>query len=338
MTPTFAFRSAVALALQLALAHIAPAQSSGKTSQEPGPGVLEKEVGNLYSRYDPSTWQSPEAVLEGLRSRSDDTRLNALHLIGAADKDAYAVEYGKNGDWEEVATPWQSELRYSALGDDAIQDAVVAVQVRNLVMIAVAVPKDNHWERVAAFKCLCPSNNTLDSYGAANGSNLLGVTADIGRFQGGPGFERYELILSVIDFPMTGDKVARFDEYVQYEAHFRLYAGKLLRTIAFERRSYSCRDAPNGCSIQKRWFYHQGLGFAHNEPGAILVEAEGAARAGASGPYRTDLEEQGLRFKSCSTLKFNDQTHRFEPFSPPEAPSLSVCAGLVDSSRRLPDK
>lgn len=55
-------------------------------------------------------------------------------------------------------------------------------------------------------------------------------------------------------------------------------------------------------------------------------------------PYRADLEEQGLRFKSCSTLKFNDQTHRFEPFSPPEAPSLSVCAELVDSSRRLPDK
>jgi hypothetical protein len=325
---TLAFGGAVALALQLGLAHIAIAQSSGKTAQKQGPGMFQKEVGSLYSRYDRSTWQSPEAVLADLRSREDDKRLNAFRLLGAADKDAYAFIHGKNEDWEEVATPWQSELRYSALGDDGIQDAVVAVQVRNLVMIAVAVPKDEHWERVAAFKSICPSNNTLDSYGSANGSNLIGATVDVGRFQD-KGSERYELILSVIDFLIEGERVLSFNEYVQHEAHFRLYVGKLLRTISFERRTHSCRNAQKECSIQRRWFYHQGFGFTHSVAGAILVEAEGVTRAGAFEPYQTDLEEQDLRFRSCSTLRFNNQAHRFEPFSPAEAPSLNVCAGLV---------
>jgi hypothetical protein len=320
------------LCLQLTLGHAVIAQSSRAPLQPQTRELFQKEAGNLYSRYETTAWQSPEAVFADLRSTSDDVRLKAFNLLGAADKDAYAFMHGKNGDWEEVATPWQSELRYAALGDDGIQDAIVAVQVRNLVMIAIAVPRDNKWERVAAFKCMCASNNTRDSYGSANGSNLLGATVDVGRFQD-RGSERYELILSVIDFPIEGDRVVSFDEYVQHEAHFRLYAGKLRRTIAFERRTHSCSDAQKGCSIQKRWLYHQGFGFAHEIPGAILVEAEGGARPGAANPYDTDMEEQGLKIKSCSMLRFNYQTHRFEPFSPADAPAANVCAAFVGIRR-----
>jgi hypothetical protein len=173
---------------------------------------------------------------------------------------------------------------------------------------------------------MCPSNNTVDSYGTDNGGNLLGATVDIGRFSD-KGFQRNELILRVIDFPMNGERVASFDEYVQHQAHFRLYGGKLQRTVDFERRRRSCRDAKHGCSIKKRWFYHVGLGFAHDIAGGILLEAEGIAQPVPSGPYHTELEEQDLKYKSCSTLKFNDRLHRFEPISAGGDPAFNACAG-----------
>jgi len=315
----------IALSLQIGMGQIAMHQAPEKSAQQLRSNPYKQEVGNIYSRYDAAVWQSPESILADLQSKSDDIRLNALHLLGAVGEDAFELGPSKNVDAELVSTPWQSELRYVTLGDDGIQEAVVAIQVRNLVIVAVAIPKATQWERIAAFKCLCPSNNTRDSYGSTNGSNLLGATVDIGRFYD-RGYERYELILSAIDFPIKRDRVVSFDNYVQHEAHFRIYAGVLRRTIAFDRRTYSCQA---GCTIQRRWFYQQGFGYAHTIAGAILLEADGVSRTGADSPYRTDLEEQGLKYTSCSTLKFNDQTHRYEVFTPPGPQAINVCTGLV---------
>jgi hypothetical protein len=149
-------------------------------------------------------------------------------------EDAYELLHGKNADVEIVSTPWQSELRYVALADDSVQDAVVAVQVRNLVLIAVAIPQDGKWDRIPSFKCICASNNTDDSYGSGNGGNLLGITLDIGRF------ERNDLKLRAIEFPQRDGQVTSFDQYVEHEAHSRIFGGALGRTISFEARTHFC--------------------------------------------------------------------------------------------------
>jgi hypothetical protein len=62
--------------------------------------VFGKEVGNLYSRYDRAAWQSPEALLAGLRSPEETTRLEALHLLGAVGRDAYVLLHNKEADTE----------------------------------------------------------------------------------------------------------------------------------------------------------------------------------------------------------------------------------------------
>jgi hypothetical protein len=105
------------------------------------------------------------------------------------------------------------------------------------------------------------------------------------------GFERYELILTALEYPIKAEKVISFDQYLQHEAHFRIYAGELHRTIAFERRIHPCAS---GCVIERRWFYHQSFGDAHTIQGGVMVEAEGITKSSPSAPYGTDLEEQGL--------------------------------------------
>jgi hypothetical protein len=302
-----------------------------KTEKDVEPTHFKVEFGNIYSRYDEVLWQSPELVLRDLRSDSDTTRLTALRLLGADNDDVYESMHNKNGEWEEVATPWQSELLFAPLGDDASDDAIIGVQIRNLVIVAVAAPRAGGWERIASFKCLCPSNNTNDSYGTINGSNLLQNTAEIGRYASTV-FERYELILTTIEFPIKGDRVVSFSEYTQHEVHFRVYAGKLRRTIAFDRRTHPC-DA--GCTIQRRSFYHQNFGPDHEFPGGILVDAEAPAGPTADAPYRTDLEELRLRITSCSELMFNEKTCRFEPYSAPRPPLTDPCRELLAISHSV---
>jgi len=150
--------------------------------------------------------------LQGLRSDNDDARLQAFRLLGATDDDAHEVEGGLNREATVVATPWKSELLYAPLGEDSTQQAVVAIQVRNLVLVAVAMVNSKGWQRIAAFRSLCPSNNTVDSYGSDNGGDILANTAEVGRIQE-QGIA--ELILHKIDFPSQGDQVLTFDDYTE---------------------------------------------------------------------------------------------------------------------------
>jgi hypothetical protein len=232
------------------------------------------------------------------------------------------------------SSPWQSLLRYVALGDDATQDAVLAFQVRNLVLIAVAVPENGKWNRIASFKCICASNNSSDSYGTADGGDLVGTTVDIGRFSD-RGFERHDLVLRVIDFPQSGGLITSFDEYVQHEAHFRVFGNALHRTIEFNSRNHSCGRGQSNCVLTRRWFYFQRFGPVSTIPGRILVEAEGIAENRADHPSRTDVEDRNLKFTSCSTLLFNDKTHEFETAPLPPS-SIEPCGAFVQRPPSAP--
>ena len=313
-------------ALQFAFGILAMAQSPQR------PRGFTEEVGGLQSRYDHALWQSPEAILSALQSTTDGVRFDAFHLLGAEDEDAYELLHGKNGDAEIIATPWQSFLRYAALGDDATQDAVLAVQVRNSVLIAVAMPQNGKWNRIATFKCICGSNNSNDSYGIANGGDLLGSTVDIGRFSAG-GFERHDLVLRVIDFPKSNRFITSFDEYIQHEAHFRVYGSELHRSIEFNSRYHSCRQS--SCVLTRRWFYFHQFGPLSTIPGGILVEAEGIAERRGYETFRTDVEDRNLSFRSCSTLLFNDKTQEFETAPLPPS-SIDPCGAFLQRRPSTP--
>ncbi|HEY6291493.1 MAG TPA: hypothetical protein VI455_08030 [Terriglobia bacterium] len=311
----------------------APKRSAVGAKAGPAPGrAFAKEIGDLEARYDRAAWQSPELILEGLRSDNDEARLKAFHLLGATDEDAHETEYAPNGEATLVATPWKSELLYAPLGDGSTQQAIVAVQVRNLVLVAVAMVDGKGWQRIAAFRSLCPSNNTADSYGSANGGNILANTAEVGRVQE-QGFA--ELILHEIDFPSQGDQVLSFDDYTEYEARFRLQGTQLRRVIAFKSRVRSCRGqrqaeaqplpatgprrlafSTGSCSIERRRFYHYSL---EDVADAFVAEARGEVPnpGPANLPFATDLESRYLHPTSCQALKFSEQTHQYEPVTVP---------------------
>jgi len=306
---------------------------------KPGPAPaypFAKEVGDLEARYDRAAWQSPELILQGLRSDNDEARLKAFHLLGATDDDAHETEYAPNGEATLVGTPWKSALLYAPLGKDSTAQAMVAVQVRNLVLVSVAVAGGKGWQRIAAFRSLCPSNNTLDSYGSANGDNILANMVEVGRVQE-QGFERAELILHKIDFPSQGDRVLTFDDYTEYEARFRLQGTQLRRVVAFKSRVRSCggprqtgaqslpatgarlpsfSTSTGSCSTERRWFYRYALG---NVADAIIAEARGEfPNPGPTNvPFETDLESRYLHPVSCEALKFSEQAYRYEPVSVP---------------------
>jgi hypothetical protein len=138
------------------------------------------------------------------------------------------------------------------------------------------------------------------------------------------------LIVRVIDFPKKGNYITSFDEYVQHEAHFRLYESALRRTITFDRRTHSCRVGENKCTVTRRWFYHYRFGPVSTIPGAIAVEAEGVAENRAHGVFRSDVEDRNLKFKSCSTMLLNEKTHQLEP-SPPPPSSIDACGNFAQS-------
>lgn len=340
------------------------------------PSAFAKDVGELEARYDRASWQSPELILQGLRSDNDDARLKAFQLLGATDDDAHETEYAPNGEASVVATPWKSELLYAPLGEDSSEQAIVAVQVRNLVLVAVATAEGKAWQRIAAFRSLCPSNNTADSYGRNDGGNILASSVEVGRVQE-QGFGRAELILHKIDFPSQGDQVLTFDDYTEYEAHYRLQAGQLRRVIAFKSRVRSCEGPrqneaqsspptgprplprfavpvpsngmnarntplfrpPGSCSTERRWFYHYAL---ENVADAIVVEARGEfPNPGPTNvPFETDLESRYLRPGSCQALKFHEQTHQYEPVLVPSErlAAIPICGSVHHGADVSPAK
>jgi hypothetical protein len=289
------------------------AQTLPRPPQPASPAAFDEEIGSLQSRYDRAAWQSPEAILTALQSKQDETRLAAFGLLGAEGHDAYDLMHTKEMDFEVVADPYQSELRYAALGDDGVQDAIVAVRVRNRILVAVAVPKNAGWERVAAFRYVCWADLR------ANDRDLLDSVIAIGRY-GNDGFERNELILRPITRLAASRGITPLSTQLQHEVHFQLFAGGLRRTLLFERRRQTCERGRDSCAVTLRSFYHFVFGSPPTIDGGIVVEAYGSGAGFATTSFDTELEDRSLSFISCSALRFNQGTHQFEEASTLSSP------------------
>jgi hypothetical protein len=291
----------------------AGAQTPALPAQPRNPPAFDEEVGSLQSRYDRAAWQSPEAILTALQSKKDETRLAAFGLLGAEGHDAYDFRHTKEMDFEVVADLYQSELRYASLGDDGVQDAIVAVRVRNRILIAVAAPKNVGWERVAAFRYVCMADLR------GNDRELLDSTIAIGRY-GNDFFEREELILRPITLLAASRGITPLSTQLQHEVHFRLFAGGLRRTLLFERRRQTCERGRDSCAVTLRSFYHFAFGQPPTIDGGIVVEAYGSGAGFATTSFDTELEDRSLSFTSCSALRFNQDTHQFEKSSTLSSP------------------
>jgi hypothetical protein len=210
------------------------------------------EAGDLRSRYDPAAWPNPETVLRDLRSPDDNTRLNALHLVGLTDEQARPFDGSGS-----VVHPRQMELRYAAIGDDATLQAILAAQIDegSLAFAAVAVPRSRGWERIGAFNCWCKyDNNPLQEFVSVRGSELV-----LRASGGGTGL------------------------YVQQEVHFRIHGNRPRKVISFESVRRSCAPGVPFCTLDNGRFSGNMLVKSREKIGVA-----GAPENAACTPYQWD--------------------------------------------------
>jgi hypothetical protein len=112
---------------------------------------------------------SPESVLNDLRSPNDETRLKALSLVGLSDQQAHQAIWSDGHSepakviGKSVVTPRRTQLIYAAIGDDATEQAIIALDdASQSVYAAVAVRRGNGWERIAALTCWCKYDMRAD--------------------------------------------------------------------------------------------------------------------------------------------------------------------------------
>ncbi len=273
-------------------------------AQELKPAPAE-DFGYLDVRYDHVQWPSPESLAKDLGSKNDEVRLKAFKLLGFTEQQARVTIWAQTlptrviGD--AVVTPDQIELEYAALGEDATQQAILAVQAsqRQLTFAAVAMPGPQGWERIATFDCWCKYEMYL-------GQDALAESVQV-RPAPAPGAttpEHFELILRA-----SGGGTGI---YTQNEGHFRVYHGELRPVMSFVSRKRSC-PPPEPCDFEKRWFYTTSFG---NVIGGVLVEGRGKY-AWANLPrvdyFVRELENRTLREVTCSTYRWNEQSFRYEP-------------------------
>jgi hypothetical protein len=85
----------------------------------------------LYVTHQHLRWPSPESLIADLYSKDDQVRLEILLLLGFADQEAHVTVYSQTSAvpvGEVVVTPDRIELKYAAIGEDAVQQAIVAVE------------------------------------------------------------------------------------------------------------------------------------------------------------------------------------------------------------------
>jgi hypothetical protein len=257
-----------------------------------------EEVGYLGLFHSLASWTSPESVARDLRSPDDTVRLKALYLLGLPDKNTRQPIYATTQDGstkligQKVVSPDQIDLRYAALGSDSTQQAILAVQVSQMMYAAVAIPRAQGWERVALFDCWC-------KYDMANAlGEFLEIRSAPGGTQG-----RSELVLR-----SSGGGTGI---YTQDEAHYRLYDGTLRRVMSFVSRKKSCPPTdppPKRCSVEYRWFYGVGSG-------AVLLEATGGFPVDNVPPAAFSLPDFQSRYATSLTCKqyvWNEKEFRYD--------------------------
>jgi hypothetical protein len=279
--------------------------SVAAAAQEVKPAVA-TDLGYLYVNQKHVLWPSPESIAKDLRSKDAGVRREALRLLGFADQQAHVQIWAQTQPTrvlgEAVVTPDQIELEYAALGEDATQQAILAVEASQTqtTFAAVAVPTPQGWERVATFQCWC-------KYEMYIGQNAL---AESVRVRPAPELdstipEHFELILRA-----SGGGTGI---YTQKEAHFRLHHGELHCVMSFVSRRLSC-PPPGPCTVERRWFYTTTFG---NVKGGVLVEGNGSFASNQSPVFWSlrDLESRPLQKISCSTYRWDGQNFRYEAFA-----------------------
>jgi hypothetical protein len=182
------------------------------------------DLGSLTFSRTHLRWPTPDSLVKDLRADDDQTRLQALALIGAS----------PSGDMP--GTPLEVELRYASLGSDAQQQAIVGVDLGPMLFGAVAVHENGVWHRIANFSCWCKYE-----FG-----DLVG---DFIHVESGPE-NGLELVLRASG---GGTGV-----YSQDEAHFRYYRGELHLVLSFVSHFRACDPTAPGpyiCQVERRWFY-----------------------------------------------------------------------------------
>ena len=186
------------------------------------PGVEfkpEAGTGSLSSRYDHSTWASPESIVRDLRSDGEEARAKALRLFGYPE-----------AQMQDVPKPDQIELRYAAIGDDKTLLAIVAVTANGMDYAAVSVPRAKGWERIGTFFCWCKYESSPLQFVD------ISLASSSGRVWS-------ELVLR----PSGGGTGA----YAREEVHFRVHNGAMRKVLSFVSFQRSCQ-APDPCTVEAR--------------------------------------------------------------------------------------
>ena len=266
-----------------------------------------EDFGYLDVRHDHVQWSSPESLARDLHSENDAVRLKALLLLGFTEQTAHVPIRAQTSPTtvigQAVVTPDQIELEYAALGEDATQQAILAVHTaqNQLILAAVAVSKPKGWDRIATFACWCKYEMYLGRDALAD-SVQVRPAPEPGPTTPG----HFELVLRA-----SGGGTGI---YTQNEGRFRVYHGELHRVLSFVSRKLSC-PPPEPCSFEKRWFYMTGIG---NAMGGVLVEGRGRYAVSNLPPidhFVRELENRSLREVTCSTYIWDAKGFRYEPLA-----------------------
>jgi hypothetical protein len=274
-------------------------------AQEPKPAGAE-DTGYLYIKRTHTAWPSPESLVQDLRSRDDDVRLKALRVLGFAEQETHVEIWSQTQPsrrvGQAVVTPDRIGMSYAALGEDAIQQAIVAVQAdqKQTMFAALAVPTVRGWERIATFACWCKYDwqNPLTEFVQFKPAPEPGPQSP----------QHFELVVRA-----SGGGTGI---YIQNEGHFRVYKGELRLVMTFVSRQLRCSPTdpvPHWCDVEKRWIFAGAVGDAM---GGVLVTARGRF-PGDNAPealrFSRDLENRSLSDITCSTYEWNAKSFQYDP-------------------------
>jgi len=266
------------LALSAAFVISLPAQVSKPESKA--------DLGSLTFSRTHLRWPTPDSLVKDLRADDDETRFQALALIGVS----------PSGDM--AGTPSEVELRYASLETDGEQQVIVAVDLGPMLFGAVAVHQKGVWQRIANFSCWCKyeSGDLIGNFihvesGPENGSELV-----LRASGGGTGV------------------------YSQDEAHFRYYRGELHLVFSFVSHFRTCdptAPGPYTCQVERRWFYSNNW---DSVPGGVLVESRFSFSPNSEPAAEFDVRDIELshaKVFSCKTYKWNKEKFLYTEFSAP---------------------
>ncbi|HMH12067.1 MAG TPA: hypothetical protein VK578_03065 [Edaphobacter sp.] len=272
------------------------------------PSSFDKEdEGPISVVRDHARWVSPEAVVNDLRSKDETVRLAGFERLGLTDEQAYTNVWSQTSDshliGKVVLTPDQVRLTYAVLGEDATQQAILAVAVDAMqeMFVAIATPVQGGWERVATADCWCKYDLGGDALGEFVHVENLHEPME-------PEPTRFQLVIRASG---GGSGV-----YQQDEGHFVMHGGELRRVLSFTSRYRSCPPTgptPTLCTIERRWFNPNPV---NGRIGGVLVESYGKF-PGDSQPAAfwavRDLEIRKLQDIKCTSYWWDEQGFRYVP-------------------------